>query len=214
MRQPKPRAAAMFALFCAPFAYAQTGSVESGATKVATCIACHGLNGNSTNPEWPKLAGQNASYTAEQLRLLRAGQRWSPVMSPQARMIANDADIPDIAAYFAAQAPAGLEADPSYWKNGEKLYRGGDRARNIPACIACHGPVGRGNPGAGYPALRAQHAVYVVKALNDYAINARSRDDKGNVGKARNNNNMMMVIAKRMTPEDMRNVASYVQGMR
>ena len=82
---------------------------------------------------------------------------------------------------FAAQTPAGLEADPSYWKAGEALYKSGDAARNIPACTACHGPAGQGNAGSGYPALRAQHSVYTVKQLQDYLTQNRYRDaaDRG-----------------------------------
>lgn len=179
------------------------GSVEAGATKAGVCLACHGVNGNSTNPEWPSLAGQGARYLAEQLALFRDGKRTNPVMRPLA-MGLSDQDIEDLAAYYAAQKLTGLEADPSHWKAGEKLYRGGDPARDVPACIACHGPVGNGNAPAGYPALRAQHAVYTQKQLRDYASGARTgaRAD------------IMRTIAQRMTAEDMRNVSSYVQGMR
>ncbi len=75
------------------------------------------------------------------------------------------------------QTPSGNEADPSYWKAGQKLYRNGDAARGIPACASCHGPVGRGNPAAGYPALQAQHAVYTVKQLDGYATGTRYAKD-------------------------------------
>jgi cytochrome c553 len=125
----------------------------------------------------------------------------------------SDKDISDVAVYYEAQTPQGLEADPSYWQAGETLYRRGDRARNIPACVACHGPGGRGNLAAGYPALRAQQAVYVVKQLNDYSTGARYSGAK-NPAQPSRNGAMMLTIAKRLTPEDMRNVASYVQGLR
>lgn len=184
------------------YAFAQ-GSAESGATKAAVCLACHGPNGNSSNPEWPSLAGQGARYLAEQLKLFREGKRTNPVMMPMASAL-SDQDIADLAAYYAAQKPTGLEADPSYWQAGEKLYRGGDTGRQIPACIACHGPVGRGNEPAAFPALRAQHSVYTQKQLTDYAAGARTG------AKA----DIMHTIAKRMTVEDIRNVASYIQGVR
>jgi cytochrome c553 len=179
------------------------GSAEAGATKAAVCLACHGLNGNSTSGEWPSLAGQNANYVAEQLRLFRTGKRNNPVMMPLA-MGLSDEDIADLAAYYAAQKPTGLEADPSYWQAGEKLYRGGNVAKNVPACIACHGPLGRGNAPAAYPALRAQQSVYTQKQLNDYAAALRPGE------KAK----IMESIAKRMSADDIRNVASYIQGMR
>lgn len=188
------------------------GSAEEGAAKAATCVACHGVNGNSTNPEWPSLAGQSAVYTAEQLRLFRSGARDDPVMRPMAVGLTDD-DITDLAVYYAAQTPAGLEADPSYWQAGEALYRAGDRERNIPACIACHGPVGRGNPAAGYPALRAQHAVYTVKQLNEYAGGARYQG-ASDAATASRNAAMMVAVAQRLSAEDIRNVASYIQGMR
>jgi len=188
------------------------GSVQEGATKTAVCSSCHGPNGNSTNPDWPRLAGQSAVYIAEQLQLFKAGVRNNPTMMPMASTL-NDKDVNDVAVYYEAQTPQGLEADPSYWQAGETLYRRGDRARNIPACVACHGPGGRGNLLAGYPALRAQQAVYVVKQLNDYASGARYPGAK-NPAQPSRNGAMMLTIAKRLTPEDIRNVASYVQGLR
>jgi cytochrome c553 len=191
-----------------PFAH---GSAQNGATKSAVCSSCHGPNGNSSNPEWPRLAGQSAMYIAEQLRLFRAGTRNNPIMKPLAAGL-SDQDISDLAVYYQAQTVSGLEADPSFWQAGAALYRRGDRARNVPACIACHGPVGRGNLAAGYPALRAQESVYVVKQLNDYASGARYTGT--NVVQLDPNSAMMFTIAKRLTPEDIRNVASYVQGMR
>jgi cytochrome c553 len=190
-----------------------TGSAEEGAAKAAVCLACHGLNGNSTNPEWPSLAGQSANYTAEQLRLFRAGVRNNPVMMPLAATLTDD-DIADLAVYYQAQTPSGLEADPSYWKAGEALYSAGDVTRQIPACKACHGPVGTGNPAAGYPALRAQHSVYTVKQLTDYATDARYAKPAADATAAARNGHMMATVAKRLTPEDIRNLASYIQGMR
>jgi cytochrome c553 len=195
---------------------AADGSAEAGAGKAAVCLACHGLNGNSTNPEWPNLAGQNAAYIAEQLKAFRDGKRAGTpnalVMMTQAATL-TDEDIADIGAYYAAQTPAGLEADPSYWKDGEALYRGGDHVRQIPACMACHGPVGRGNPAAGYPAVRAQHSVYTVQQLAGYADGSRYKDLAGGTQNTRNAR-MMVTIAKSLTAEDIRNLASYIQGMR
>lgn len=188
-----------------------TGKAASGEAKAALCTACHGPNGNSVNPEWPRLAGQSAVYIAEQLKLFRAGVRNNPIMKPLAASL-SDQDINDLAVYYEAQTPTGLEADPSYWKSGEALYLSGDAAHGVPACVACHGPVGRGNLAAGYPALRAQQSVYVVKQLNDYASGARYAGP--NPPQANPNAIMMLTLAKRLTPEEIRDVASYVQGMR
>jgi cytochrome c553 len=188
-----------------------SGKVADGATKSAICSSCHGPNGNSVNPEWPRLAGQSAVYIAEQLRLFRSGVRDNAIMKPLAASL-SDQDISDLAVYYEAQTPTGLEADPSYWQAGEALYLRGDRGQEIPACVACHGPVGRGNLAAGYPALRAQQAVYVVKQLNDYASGARY--SAANPAQASRNGVMMLTLAKRLTPAQIRDVASYVQGMR
>jgi cytochrome c553 len=110
----------------------------------------------------------------------------------------------DLGAYFDSQKNTGLEADPSYFKAGETLYRAGDKSRGIPACMACHGPTGRGNEPGKMPALAGQHSVYVMKQLNDYASGARTTGP----------NNIMPTIAKRLSADDIRNVASYVQGLR
>ena len=179
------------------------GSVEAGAAKAIVCQACHGGNGNSINPEWPSLAGLGADYIAEQLKNFKDGKRANPVMMPNA-MSLSAADMADLGAYFDGLTNTGLEADPSYWQAGEKLYRGGDAARAIPACMACHGPTGRGNEPAKFPALRGQQSVYVVKQLNDYASGARTTGP----------NEIMQTIAKRLSPEDIRNLASYLKGIR
>src|SRR6202521_2436869 len=178
-------------------------SVEGGATKAATCQACHGANGNSTNPEWPSLAGVGADYIAEQLNNFKTGKRASPVMMPMAANLTPN-DMADLGAYFDSLTNTGLEADPSFWQAGEKLYRGGDQARAVPACMACHGPTGRGNEPAKFPALRGQQSVYVMKQLNDYPWGARTPGPNG----------VMPTISKRLSPDDIRNLASYLQGVR
>jgi cytochrome c553 len=203
-----------FSASSASAAEAVKGSAEAGATKAAVCTACHGVNGNSTNPEWPNLAGQNAAYVREQLAMFKAKKRNNPVMQPIVDPL-TEQDFADLAEYFSTQTPAGGEADPSYWKAGEALYKSGDASRNIPACTACHGPAGQGNAGSGYPALRAQHSVYTVKQLQDYLTKNRYRDatDANTVHTTRNSV-MMTTIASRLTPEDIRNLASYLQGLR
>lgn len=199
--------------FAAEATAAVKGNAEAGAAKAATCLACHGANGNSVNPEWPVIAGQNANYLAEQITLIRDGKRPNLLMQPIAATMSNQ-DIADVSAYFATQTPAGHEADAATWQAGEKLYRGGDATRGIPACMACHGPVGRGNPAAGYPALRAQYGVYTVKQLGDYASSARYTKDAKGLVQAGPNAQMMLTVAARLSTDDRRNLASYIQGMR
>lgn len=205
------------ALLAAPLAWSK-GSAEAGAAKAATCLACHGVNGNSVNPEWPSLAGQNAAYLAAQLRYYHSGRRVgrpgdanAALMPPMAATL-TEQDIDDIAAYYAVQTPTGLETDANTYEAGRKLYHGGDRARQIPACAACHGPLGSGNPAAGYPSLRAQHSVYTVKQMQAY------RDDVRYVqtGKPAGDEpyRIMLTITERLTDDDIRSLASYIQGMR
>jgi cytochrome c553 len=178
-------------------------SVEAGAAKAATCQACHGANGNSTNPEWPSLAALGADYIADQLNNFKTGKRSSPVMMPMTvNLTAND--MADLGMYFDSLTNTGLEADPSFWAAGEKLYRGGDQARGIPACMACHGATGKGNEPAKFPALRGQQSGYVIKQLNDYASGTRTSGPNG----------IMQTIAKRLSADDIRNLASYLQGIR
>jgi cytochrome c553 len=179
------------------------GNAEAGATKAVVCQACHGANGNSVNPDWPSLAGIGADYIAAQLANFKDGKRNNAIMMPNAMALSTD-DMADLGAYFDSQVNTGLEADPSYWQAGENLYRAGDKARGIPACMACHGPTGRGNEPGKFPALGGQHSVYVAKQLSDYASGARTTGPNG----------IMPTIAKRLSPDDIRNVASYVQGLR
>jgi cytochrome c553 len=179
------------------------GNVEQGATKSAVCAACHGANGNSVNPEWPSLAGLGQDYIAAQLANFKEGKRANPIMMPNAMALSPD-DMADLGAYFGSQRNTGLEADPTYWEAGQKLFRSGDKARGIPACMACHGPAGRGNEAAKFPALRGQHSVYTVKQLQDYASGARLTGP----------NDIMQTISKKLSADDMRNVSSYLQGIR
>ncbi len=182
---------------------ASAGDAAAGAQKSAICMACHGATGNSVNPQWPNLAGQHESYIAEQLANFKQGVRTDPLMSPMAAPL-SETDMKDLGAHYAAQTPAGLEADPSTWQAGQKLYRGGDAERGIPACIACHGPQGKGIEPARYPALRAQHAVYAYTQLKAYADGTRRTPG----------NDIMQVIASKLTDEEMRALASYLQGLR
>lgn len=190
-------------VICALVPAAWAGDATAGAAKAAVCGACHGATGSSVNPEWPNLAGQHAGYVAAQLALFRQGARDNPLMMPNASML-SDQDMQDLGAYFAQQSPTGLEADPSNYQAGERLYRGGDPERGLPACIACHGPQGKGNGPARYPALRAQHAVYTYNQLQAYAEGRRQTPG----------NDIMQVIAARLTDTEMRALASYTQGLR
>lgn len=181
------------------------GSAEDGKAKAITCTACHGAEGNSVSAAWPNLAGQNAPYLAAQLKSFKDGSRVDPLMSSQA-MLLSEQDMADLAAYFESlPAAAQAVADPKLVDRGEALYRGGSTEAGVAACLACHGPTGRGNPAARYPALQGQHAVYTAKQLNDYKSGTRDTDGKTRI---------MRDIAGRLSDEDIKALSSYVQGLR
>ena len=183
---------------------AQEGSVEAGRTKSATCAACHGVDGNSVTPDWPMLAGQHASYIVRQLRAFKSGERTDVTMKPFADML-SEQDMLDVAAYFEAQKPTPKGADPMLVGLGQQIYRGGVAARGVPACIACHGPDGSGNPLASYPRISAQHAAYSTKQLNAY----RAGDRRSDVDL----NQMMRNVAGQLFDDEIRALASYMQGL-
>lgn len=181
------------------------GSIEDGKAKSLTCTACHGPEGNSANALWPNIAGQNAPYLLAQLQAFKDGSRMDPLMSAQAMML-SDQDMADLAVYFES-LPGAVQSvkDASTVSRGEALYRGGDSDNGVAACLACHGPSGRGNPAAKYPALQGQHADYTAKQLSDYASGARVSDGKTRI---------MRDIAGRLSKEDIAALSSYVQGLR
>jgi cytochrome c553 len=179
------------------------GSAEKGESKSTACIACHGPGGNSVNPEWPSLAGQGQEYIRKQLQAFKGGARKNPLMTPMAAGL-SDEDMADLGAYFAAQKPTGLEADPGKLAVGQRVYRAGDAKNGVPACAACHGPAGDGNPPAAYPALRGQYGTYVAAQLRAYRAGTRQTDPS----------QMMRTVASTMTDEQIDAVASYVQGLR
>lgn len=180
-----------------------TGTAEAGQAKAATCVACHGVDGNSVNPEWPSIAGQHAEYIVKQLQAFKNDVRVNILMTPMAKPL-SDQDMADLAAYFSGQRPKGLEADAAKVSLGQRIYRGGDKNSELTACIACHGPSGSGNPAALYPSIKGQHATYTAAQLRAYKRGERSTDQ----------NQMMRTIAAALTDDQIDALASYVQGLR
>ena len=185
-------------------ALAQEGSAEAGKAKSATCAACHGADGNSVNAEWPSLAGQHASYIAHQLHAFKDGERSNVTMNPFAASL-SDQDILDLAAYFSSQKLTPKGADPALVTLGQQIYRGGIADRGVAACIACHGPAGHGNPLAAFPRISGQHAAYVAQTLGAYASGQRRSDA--------NHNQMMRNVAALLRDDEIKALASYVQGL-
>lgn len=178
------------------------GDAAAGAAKSAVCAACHGADGNALQPSYPNLAGQHESYLAKQLTDYREGNRVNALMSGQAANL-SDQDILDLAAHFSAMEPIQGVASEDNLSAGEAIYRGGITAQGIPACIACHGPTGLGNPGAVFPAIGGQKVQYTTDQLTQWRAGERSNDP----------NNMMGAIAQRMTDAEIAAVANYIQGL-
>lgn len=181
---------------------ARAGDAAAGQAKAAVCAGCHGPDGNSTNPEWPKLAGQGAAYLAKQLREFKAGKRVNATMQGMAAPL-SEQDIADLAAFYAGQKARLGVADPAQVPLGRRLYRGGNAEAGVAACMSCHGPAGGGNPLAKFPRLSGQHAAYVAKSLQDYRSGARDNDPNG----------MMRGIAERLTDREIKALSEYIAGL-
>jgi len=179
------------------------GDPGAGKTKSATCAACHGADGNSSNGEWPSLAGQHAGYIVAQLQAYKSGDRANALMTPMAMML-DEQGQEDLAAYYQSQTLKGGTADPATVDAGKRLYRGGNPATGVSACAACHGPNGHGNPGANMPWIAGQHATYIANQLRLYAAGERKTDK----------DQMMRNIASQMSEAEIAAVASYIQGLR
>lgn len=188
------------ATLCVVMAAAAVQAV--GPAQAQVCTACHGPDGNSSSPIWPNLAAQNPSYLVAQLKAFKSGVRENPAMSPMLTALEGK-DFNDIANFFAAQSLRVAPVVAADVAAGQKLYRGGDAERGIPACMACHGPDGAGNPGTGYPALQGQHPEYVVLQLQNYRDGKRKTDPQ----------QMMRMLAKRLTDDDMKQLARYVSAL-
>lgn len=195
---------------------APRGDAEAGAGKAAACAACHGVDGNSASPEWPKLAGQNETYIARQLALFKSGVRDNAVMLGFAATL-TDQDMHDLGAYYqglavqpglADDAPitqAGpYEGQPAYVA-GQQIYMGGIADRGIPACMACHGPAGAGVYGTGYPAVGGQHADYNKLKLQWFR--------EGNGFDQSQNGQVMQAVAKGLTDLEIEVLATFMEGL-
>ena len=179
------------------------GNAEAGKTKSAVCAACHNADGNSVNPEWPKLAGQHPNYIIKELNDFKNDKRVNATMSPMAKPL-SEQDMADLAAYFSSQAKKLGEADQTKVGLGEQVYKGGNNATGVAACAACHGPTGAGNPAANFPSLNGQHATYVKAQLLNFRSGARAND----AGK------MMRNVAAKMSDAEIDSVAEYIAGLK
>ena len=188
------------------------GDAEAGQAKTATCMGCHGLAGNSTIPNFPKLAGQGETYILKQLQYFKSGERENAMMAGVASML-SDQDMEDIAAYYSIQTISENSAQGSekMIELGRKIYVGGKMDTQTTACIACHGPKGKGIPTAGFPSVAAQHADYTssqLKAFRQYSINQQT--DSDGVERV---NEMMNNVAMGLTNEEIDALSQYIAGL-
>ncbi len=170
-------------------------------TAKTVCAACHGADGNSAITLNPKLAGQHSGYLAKQLYDFKAGRRANAVMGG---MVANltDQEMLGLANFYAGQTPKlGKAKSNGAGSLGEKIYRAGIAATNVPACAACHGANGEGLP-KRFPRLSGQHADYTAQQLKIFRTGERA------------NAPMMQAIAAKMTDAEMQAVADYIEGLR
>jgi cytochrome c553 len=197
---------------CALFVVLNTAVAQNAARgqRIAgqVCAACHAADGNSVAPANPKIAGQLSEYLHKQLIDFK-GQggkkpaRESSIMSPMVANLSDD-DIQSLAAYYAGQTlkPAAA-TDKDLAALGQRIWRGGIAASNVPACAGCHGPAGAGIP-AQYPRLSGQFAEYVAAQLKGFKEGARANDPNG----------AMRGVAARMTEREIQAVAQYAAGLR
>jgi cbb3-type cytochrome c oxidase subunit III len=188
----------------APSAGPILGDAKAGEAKAAACGACHGMDGNSADKTYPKLAGQNEAYIARQIKLFQSQKRQNAIMMGFAATL-SDQDMHDIGAFFFGKTSLPGVADEKLLDRGQALYRGGDTALGVPACMACHGPDGRGMAGAAYPQLSGQWADYVQAKLKDWKSGTTWGDD--------GNAKIMPEIARRLGDNDIAALASYVEGL-
>ena len=179
------------------------GDAAAGQGKVVVCGACHGADGNSAAPNFPKLAGQGERYLLKQLNDIKSGARPVVEMTGLLNNL-SDQDLADISAYYASQNMSVGAADPKLVARGEALFRGGKLDEGMPACTGCHSPDGAGLDAAGFPQLGGQHAGYVAKQLTDFREGNRTNDGDSLI---------MRSIAAKLSNKDIEAVSSFIQGL-
>lgn len=175
------------------------GDVAAGKAKSALCVACHGADGNSANPEWPKLAGQHPEYIAKQLKEFKSGTRQNALMAGIVAGL-SEQDMVNLAAYFSSQKLKVVGASNlELAKQGERLYRAGNAKTQVSACMGCHGPAGKGIP-PRFPRVSGQHATYTQTQLLAFKTGKRTDET-------------MKAIASRMSESEIKAVAEYMSAL-
>ena len=168
------------------------------------CMACHGMDGNSLNGKIaPKIAAQNAKYLTTQLNKFKDGIRKNVLMQGIAASLSAE-DMDNLGIYFSEQKlQLSAATSNGVGSKGEKIFRAGIKDSGVPACASCHGPAGHGVPDL-YPRLNAQHSDYILSQLNRFRV---LEDQPGPASAP------MRAISVRLTEEEMKAVADYIQGL-
>ena len=185
------------AVFAAALSFSPPGAAavaEEVPQKAQACAVCHGPGGNSADPALPSLAGQPAQFISMQLFLFRQGDRKDPQMSPIAASLSN-ADMNELAAYFARQRPAA----PSHKTAGENTAEGRRLAERY-HCVQCHGPALLGLQ--HIPRLAGQQFAYLRMQLRGFKAKTRA-DFDGNMTSA----------AELLSEKDIEILADYLSGL-
>ena len=178
------------------------GDIDAGKTKSATCVACHGADGNSPSNLYPKIAGQHASYLVKQLQEFKSGERDNAIMLGMVAGL-SEQDMEDLAAYFSSQTTTPETVSEEVAEAGKKFYMGGDKSRNIPGCTACHGPRGNGLELAKFPKISGQHPAYLKLQLENFRDNLRHNSATG----------MMQDISGKLTDKDIELLSKYISAL-
>lgn len=167
----------------------------------AVCAACHGADGNSGTPAYPKLSQQHPEYLVKQLQEYKSDKRANAIMKGFASAL-SDEDMKNIAYWVTTKkAKPGFAKDKELVTLGERIYRGGIADRQVPACAGCHSPNGAGIP-SQYPRLGGQHADYSIAQLTAF------RDG------VRKNSLQMTQVAAKMNDREIKAVSDYIAGLR
>ncbi len=175
--------------------------LAKGQEKAQTCLACHTADGSRGTPANPILQGQHTEYLAKQLAEFKAGKRANAVMAGMSAALTPE-DMHNLAAFYNSKPPVtGAARNKDTVALGEKIYRGGIAAKQVPACAGCHAPSGAGMP-AQYPRLGGQHADYTEAQMVAFRAGTRA------------NAPQMMSIAARMSDKEIKAVSDYIAGLR
>ena len=192
---------------------ALAGDPAAGKALTVTCAACHGEDGNSLAPTFPKLAGQNEKYLIKQINDIKHKRRPVPTMIGQVDNL-NDQQIADIAAYYASQAQTPGRAEEADLELGAQVYRAGVSETGVAACIACHGARGVGNAPAGWPRLAGQHKDYIAQQLRRWRTGAENTLEENPEGRTNDGDSRIMRdVAYRMTDREIDAVANFIAGL-